>query len=576
MNMNFKNFKRIRDDNGHITHITTKLTGLDLLRCPELNKGSAFSQEERQLFKLNGLLPYHHETLEDQARRAYEQLQEETDDFAKFIFMNHIFDINMTLFYKVLQLHLDELMPIVYTPTIGNAVETYSTELRSPRGMFICYQDQDIIYDVLSERENEDIRLIVVTDAEGILGIGDQGVGGIEIPIGKLMVYTACAGVNPNHVLPIVLDVGTNNEERLQDPDYVGWRNPRIRGKDYDQFIEKFVHAVKKVFPHVYLHWEDFGRDNARKNLNKYREYICSFNDDMQGTGTVALACLLSGVNAAKGKLTEQKIVVMGAGTAGVGITDQICRAMVSLGLSETEARKNFWLIDVQGLLLSDMDNLVDFQEPYARDPSEANGWHKEDGKISLLETVKQIKPAILIGCSAQTDAFTKEIVETMAQHHEHPIILPLSNPTSRSEAKPKDLYEWTKGKALIATGSPFKPVTYNDKEYRISQSNNALSYPGLGLGVLAAKAKYVSDEMLWVACQTLASFSPAKEDPSQPLLPDFKNIMEISKAIALAVAEQAKKEGVAGIDDSVDLERAINHQVWKPEYVPYQLSDNM
>lgn len=575
MNMNFSSFKRICNEDGHICGINTMLTGLDLLRCPELNKGSAFTQQERETFKLNGLLPFQHETLDEQAARAHDQLQEKKNDFEKFLFMNHIFDINMTLFYKILQKHLDELLPIVYTPTIGKAVETYSIELRSPRGMFICYEDKDKIYDVLKERENEKIDLIVVTDSEGILGIGDQGVGGIEIPIGKLMVYTACAGINPNHVLPIVLDVGTNNEDRLNSKKYVGWRNKRIKGKDYDDFIKEFVHAVKKVFPNVYLHWEDFGRDNARKNLDTYREYICSFNDDMQGTGTVALACLLSGVNACKAQLTEQKIVVMGAGTAGVGITDQICRAMVASGMDEKEAQKNFWLIDRQGLLFDDMDDLVDFQKPYARSREEVKDWGV-DGTVSLLDTVKHVKPNVLIGCSAQTGAFSEEIVKIMAENNEHPIILPLSNPTSRSEATAKDLYEWTDGKVLIATGSPFKDVEYKGKTYRISQSNNALSYPGLGLGVLAAKAKYVSDGMLWAACQTLASFSPAKTDPSKPLLPTFTNVMEISKAIALAVAKQAIKEGHAGIENEADIETEINRQVWKPEYVPYHLKDKL
>lgn len=571
MNTNKKSFKEIRDESGHIQEIETSLTGLDLLRCPELNKGAGFSKEERKLFKLNGLLPYCHESLETSAERTYKQLHEKKTDFGKYIFLNHIFDINMTLFYKVVQKHLKELLPIIYTPTIGQAVEKYSMENRSPRGMFISYEDQDSMDELLGERENEDIRLIVVTDSEGILGIGDQGVGGIEIPIGKLMVYTACAGIDPNRVLAIALDVGTNNQERLNNPKYLGWPHKRVKGKDYDTFIEKFIHSVKKIFPDVYLHWEDFGRDNARRNLNKYRKDICSFNDDMQGTGTVALACLLSGVNAAKGDLTQQKIVVMGAGTAGVGITDQICRAMIASGLPEEDARKNFWLIDRQGLLLNNMDNLVDFQTPYARDPNETKDWGV-DGDISLLDTVKNIKPTVLIGCSAQTGAFTEEIVTRMADNNEYPVILPLSNPTSKSEATAEDLYKWTNGKALIAMGSPFAPVTINGKERRIAQSNNALSYPGLGLGVLAAKAKYVSDDMLWAACQALASFSPAKDDPTQPLLPDVNDAPKISETIALAVAKQARKEGVAGVADDVDLEQAIHQQIWRPEYLPYKL----
>jgi len=571
MNTNTRKFKRLRDQDGHVIGVETTLLGLDLLKCSELNKGSAFTQEERVLFRLNGLLPYREETLEEQMERAYAQLHSKKTALDKFIFLTRLFDINMTLFYKIIQKHLDELLPIIYTPTISHAVECYSLEMRSPRGMFICYQDQHILHNILRERQHEDIRLIVVTDGERILGIGDQGVGGVEIPIGKLMVYTACAGINPNHVLPVILDVGTNNQKHLQDPRYCGWKNKRISGADYDAFIEIFVHAVKDIFPEVYLHWEDFGRNNARKNLEKYRHFICSFNDDMQGTGTVALACILAGLNAIKGDLTKQKIVMMGAGTAGVGIVDQICRAMVAMGLPEEQARKNFWLVDQQGLLLNTMDTLIDFQAPYARDPSEIAAWNSE-GNISLLETVKQIQPSILIGACAQPGVFTEDIVKIMAAAHPHPIILPLSNPTAKSEATADDLYQWTNGKALIATGSPFPPVKFEGNEYRISQSNNALSYPGLGLGVLASKAKFVSDAMLWSVCSTLASFSPAKDDPTQPLLPDFSQVMTISRTIALAVAEQARAEGVAGIDPSVDLKTAINTQIWQPRYVPYYL----
>lgn len=558
----------IRDENGKILRVETSLTGKQLLSNNRLNKECAFTQEERERLELTGKLPYHVETLEDQVARTYRQYCEIEEPLEKNVFLNHIFDVNATLFYRVAQEHLEEMLPIIYTPTIGEAVQNYSLEHRASRGIFIAYPDQDRMEEIIEHRNNRTVDLIVVTDGERVLGIGDQGVGGIDIPIGKLMVYTLCAGINPLRVLPIQLDVGTNNEKLLNDPMYLGWRHQRISGEAYDEFIRKFIHTIKKKLPGVYLHWEDFGRENARKNLETYREKICSFNDDMQGTGIVALACVLSAVQATGEKLTDQHVVILGGGTAGCGIADQIHAAMVREGLSSEKAYRQFYVVDRDGLLTADMP-LLDFQRPYAREASEVSAW-KINNTITLETVIKQVKPMVLVGVSTAANAFTESIVKEMASHHKHPIILPLSNPTSKSEAIPEDLIKWTEGRALIACGSPFPPVLYKGKQIRISQSNNALCYPGLGLGVLISKATRVSDDMLWAACKTLTSFSPAKTDPSKPLLPDFSNILQKSRAIAKAVATQAIQEGLAQIDSQTNLDKMMDAIIWEPRYYPY------
>ncbi|OGT50226.1 MAG: NAD-dependent malic enzyme [Gammaproteobacteria bacterium RIFCSPHIGHO2_12_FULL_38_11] len=564
--------REIEFDKDGKPFISVALRGYALLQDPKLNKGSAFTSEERKIFGINGRLPNRIETLQEQIKRSYEQYQEKQSDLQKNIYLNALHDNNEVLFYALLKAHLEEMLPIVYTPTVAEAVETFSLELRRSRGLFVAYPDIDDIDAILDQRLNKEIDLILVTDGEGVLGIGDWGVGGMHICIGKFMVYTACSGLNPNRVLPIQLDVGTNNEKLLKDPDYLGWRHERVTGKDYDNFIDKFVKAVQKKFPTVYLHWEDFGRNNARKNLLRYRDSMATFNDDMQGTGATALACVLSGLIAKKENIKDQRVVFLGAGTAGCGIADQFCQAMMADGLSETDARKNFWLVDRQGLLLKNTAELADFQEPYARDPKEIENWKVENkSNITLTEVIKNINPTILVGCSTVQGAFTKEIVQSMAANCERPIILPLSNPTNHCEATAEDLMNWTDGKVLMALGSPFPPVNFKGKTYPVSQSNNAFVFPGLGRGIIVSKAKRVSDEMIHAACEALSVVSPARKDPTAPLLPNIANAADVADSIALAVANKAREQGLATVDERVDFEKALKAQKWAPQYLPYK-----
>ncbi|MDP1573731.1 MAG: NAD-dependent malic enzyme [Coxiellaceae bacterium] len=559
------------DENGN-AFMSVQQRSYELLRDPKLNKGSAFTNEERIAFKLDGRLPNLVETLDQQVARCYRQFCEKESALQKNIYLNSLHDNNETLFYAVLQKYLKEMLPIVYTPTVAEAVETFSLELRRSRGLFIAYPDIDRVEDILDQRMNEDVDLILVTDGEGVLGIGDWGIGGMHICIGKLMVYTACSGLYPHRVLPIQLDTGTNNEALLKDPEYLGWRHPRVTGKEYEVFIDKFVKAVQKKFPHVYLHWEDFGRDNARKNLLRYRDEMATFNDDMQGTGATALACVLSGMVAKKENIKDQRVVFLGAGTAGCGIADQFYQAMVASGLSEADARKNFWLVDRQGLLLKNMDNLAFFQEPYARDPEEVKSWHRDAvDHISLLDVVRNVKPTILVGCSTVRGAFTEAVVKSMAENCERPIILPLSNPTDHCEATAEQLMHWTDGKVLMALGSPFDPVNFKGKIYPVSQSNNAFVFPGIGRGVIASKATRVSDEMIFAACEALSLVSPARKDPMAPLLPDIANAADAADSIALAVAEKAREQGLSQVDKNADFVKILAEQKWEPKYLPYK-----
>ncbi|MDR3478023.1 MAG: NAD-dependent malic enzyme [Gammaproteobacteria bacterium] len=563
--------KITRNNNGDISGIETSLVGNDLLSTPKLNKGCAFSREEREELKLVGLLPHQIETLEQQVARMHAQYHEHRSNMGKNIYLNVLHDYNETLFYKLVSEHLEEMLPIIYTPTIGEAVERFSMEHRKTRGQYISYPDRDQIEAILENRLPDQVDLIVVTDGEAILGIGDQGIGGINISSAKLMVYTLCAGINPHRVLPIQLDVGTNNKNLLADPMYLGWRHERISGKEYDDFIERFVSAVRKKFPHIFLHWEDIGRDNARQILDRYRDEICTFNDDMQGTGVVTLACILAGVNASGTPLTDQRVIIFGAGTAGVGIADQICDAMQRFGLSKEEAHARFWLLDKEGLL-TDQSQLMPFQQPYAKSHQDIASWKLRDKKhIGLFDVVSHVKPTILIGCSTVAGAFSEEIIKIMAAHVKHPIIMPLSNPTEKAEAKPEDLLNWTQGNALIATGSPFHDVIFQGQQIRIAQSNNAFAFPGIGLGTIAMQAKHVSDDMLWVATETLSRCSPINTNKSAPLLPKLADAKAVSYQVALAVAEQARKEGLAQIDDKISIEQAIKRVIWEPRYYPYR-----
>lgn len=565
------NYKPVFDECGKLLYIETNLVGNDLLTSSKLNKGFAFTAKEREEFGLLGKLPYTIESLEEQASRVYMQYQLAGTNIAKNIFLNDMHDNNEVLFFKLVSEHLKEMLPIIYTPTMGDVVEKLTTMFHRSRGLYLSYPDRDKLDTILDNRMNPEIDLIVMTDGERILGMGDQGVCGMMIPIAKLMVYTACGGVNPYRMLPIQLDVGTNNQRLLSDPLYYGWRHPRLEGKEYDDFIDQVVNTIQKKFPHIYLHWEDFGRDNARRNLERFRDLMCTFNDDMQGTGAVCLASVLAAVNASKSHLPDHRVIMYGAGTAGVGIADQICAAMMRTGVPADEARAHFWLIDRPGLLLKDTENLLPFQQPYARDAKEVTGWAKDiDGKYNLAEVVKHIKPTILIGTSTQGGAFTQEIVQTMAANVERPIIFPLSNPTEKAEAAPANILNWTKGKALVATGSPFADVNYGGRIYPISQCNNSYVFPGIGLGIIVSKAKRLTDNMIWMAAKTLSDFSPAIKTPGAPILPDLNDVHKISKQIALAVAQQARVDNVTGAAVNADFEKLIAQSFWTPHYVPY------
>lgn len=564
-------FKTIYTNDGAVSHVETSLTGNDLLSSSKLNKGCGFTHEERETFGLTGLLPSQVETLDQQVARMYVQYHEHHSNLGKNIYLNVLHDYNQTLFYKLASQHLEEMLPIIYTPTVGEAVQRFSMEHRKPKGLYISYQQRHQLEQILDNYVLPEVDLTVVTDGEAVLGIGDQGIGGINISSAKLMVYTLCGGINPNRVLPIQLDVGTNNPHLLNDPMYLGWRHERISGQEYDDFIDLFVKTITKKFPHILLHWEDFGRDNARRILSRYRDEICTFNGDMQGTGVVALSCVLAGVIASGIPLRDHRIAILGAGTAGVGIADQIYGALRRTGLTEQEARDRFWLIDRPGLLTHNV-SLLPFQEPYAHKASDVADWELRDPKyVSLYDVVKNAKPTILIGCSTVAGAFNEEIVKMMASHVDRPIIMPLSNPTSLAEAKPEDLLNWTEGKAIIATGSPFPNVHYNGVWQRIAQSNNALAFPGIGLGTIAVKAKRLSDDMLWAATEALSNCSPVNQDKMAPLLPKLCEAKMVSQNVALAVAEQARKEGLSRISADADLKEVIRKCMWEPQYYPYK-----
>lgn len=557
-------FKQISDQQGRVLYLETNALGQSLLTTPKLNKGCAFNETERQQFRLRGKLPYSIENLEQQVQRCYQQFLQKENNWEKRLYLRSLHDTNETLFYKFVSQHLTEMLPILYTPTVGKAVEQFSQEFQRPRGLYIAYPDREHIDEIIENRLNPEVDIIVMTDGGGVLGLGDQGIGGMEICIAKLMVYVLCAGINPNRLLPIQIDVGTNNEHLLNDPLYLGWRHSRLTGKEYDDMIEQVVSVIQRKLPQSYLHWEDFGRDNARRNLERYRDRICTFNDDMQGTGAVTLVALLSAVKLTKTPLTEQRIVIVGAGTAGTGIADQLCAAMMDEGLTKEEALNHFYLVGRHGLIHQAMTNLTSFQRPYAR------LLEKNESLIDLQEVIARFKPTVLIGCSGQGGLFTETIVKTMATYVDRPIILPLSNPTEKSEATPDDLLRWTKGRALIATGSPFAQVDFQGQKITIAQCNNALIYPGIGLGILVAKALRLTESMLREACKALSQY--AIQENAQVLLPDFAKIHDISKAIALAVATQAREEGLAQVDENIDFAAQIERQFWIPHYLDYQM----
>lgn len=552
--------------NNNDIHLETSLTGKELLTISQLNKGTAFTAEERHAFGLKGKLPDHIETLEQQIFRAYQQFQQFETKKQKNIYLNVLHNTNQTLFYAIVKQHLTEMMPLIYTPMVGMRVKEYSREFRHVRGLYITHNDIDSIEEILNNRTNPEINLIVVTDGERVLGLGDQGVGGIEISVSKLMIYSLAGAIDPNHTLPIFLDVGTNNQELLNDPFYLGLRHPRITGQAYDDFIAAFVGGVKRKFPQVFLHWEDFGRCNAPRNLNRFRDAICSFNDDVQGTGIVALAALLSAVKKLKSKLTEQRIVIFGAGSAGTGVANQIYSAMIADGLSEKETRKCFWLVDKPGLITQYLPDLTLEQIPYARTKEEITAWQAQNQQyISLLEVIEHVKPTVLIGTSAFPGAFNETIVKTMAKYTARPIIFPLSNPNENSEATATDLINWTNNQVLIATGSPFDPVEYQGQIVQIPQCNNAFAFPGIGLGAISVKAKKVSDSMLLAAAHALSEWN-LKDNY---LIPPIDKLDEVAKEIALAVANKAMQEGLAEITENI--EEAIEKNRWLPKYLTYK-----
>jgi malate dehydrogenase (oxaloacetate-decarboxylating) len=519
-------FRVVRDNQTGEQVLEVPLRGRSLLACSLLNKGSAFTEQERRDLELQGLLPAHVSTLEEQVARRYHEYRQKANDRERFIFLQALQDRNETLFYRLLQEHLTEMLPIIYTPEVGDVCQQYSQLFRRPRGLFISYPQQSEIDTILANRSYRHIDVIVVTDGERILGLGDQGVGGMVIPVGKLSLYTLCGGIHPGRTLPIVLDVGTDNQELLRDPFYLGWRHERVRGPQYDAFIATFIEAVRRHLPGVLLQWEDFGRGNARRLLEGYRDRLCSFNDDLQGTAAVTLGALLAALKVTRSRLREQRLVILGAGSAGTGIGDLIVTALVQEGLPERKARSRLWLVDREGLLHTGLTGLEPFQQGYCQPQERTAGWRRDpDGRISLTEVVRQVRPTVLIGVSGQLGAFTEETVRTMARQVERPIIFPLSNPTSRSEAVPADLVAWTEGRALIATGSPFPDVPYEGQKIPISQCNNAYVFPGLGLGVIASGAQRVTDEMFLAAAQVVSQCSPAQPGSAVRLLPALERI---------------------------------------------------
>ena len=540
------------------------MTAHDILNNPFLNKGTAFTLEERKQLGLIGLLPPYVQTIEEQAAQTYAQMQTKVNDLEKRLFLMEIFNTNRTLFYYLFVQHLEEFNPIVYDPTIADTIEGYSDLFVDPQ--YAAYLDinhpENIEATLKNAAGDREIRLIVVTDAEGILGIGDWGTNGVDISVGKLMVYTGAAGIDPSMVLPLVIDAGTNREELRNNPNYLGNRHERVRGDRYYDFIDQFVQTAERLFPKLYLHWEDFGRLNAANILEKYRKQIPTFNDDIQGTGIVTLGGIFGSLDITGEKLTDQVYLCYGGGTAGAGIASRVLREMVSEGLPEEEAYKRFFMVDKQGLLFDDMDDLTPQQKPFAKKRSD---FANADQLTDLLEVVKTVKPTILVGTSTQPNTFTKEIVEAMCENTEHPIIFPLSNPTKLAEASAKDLIEWSDGKAFVATGIPAGTVSYKGVDYVIGQANNALIYPGLGLGMLASEASLLTDEMIGAAAHSLSGIvNPGQ--PGAPVLPPFKYVADVSIKVAEAVAKKAQEQGLARAQET-DMAKAVRNLKWYPEY---------
>ncbi len=542
--------------------------GQQLLELPQFNKGTAFSQEERLRYGLMGLLPPRRETLQQQVNRAYRAYHQKDTDIGRHIFLRQLQDYNETLFYRLISDHVEEMTPIIYTPTVGEACQRFSEIYRKPRGLFISYPEREYIDDILANATPDQVDVIVMTDAEAILGIGDQGAGGMGIPIGKLSLYTANGGIDPKVCLPIMLDVGTNNKKLLDDPFYIGWAHERITGKDYYDFFDGVMQGIKRRFPKALVQFEDFGRTHANILLERYRDQLCCFNDDIQGTAAVAMGTVLAGVRAAGGKFVNQKFCIVGAGNAGTGIANQLVRGLVSEGLSEEEAKSRFYLVDRDGLLRDGLDALTEQQVQFARTTDELEGWQlSRQNQFGLYDVVRNARPHVLIGVSGQTGMFNEKVVRTMAELNNRPIILPLSNPTIRAEAFPDDVIRWSDGRALVATGSPFEPILYNGIKHEIAQCNNSYAFPGIGLGVLAVKAQRISDEMFMSVAEVIGKSSPKAGQNGVALLPPVRQISALSKKIAIAVGKTAIKQGLSEFDKKTDVKKLVEDMIWLPDY---------
>ncbi len=546
-------------------------SGPSLLETPLLNKGSAFTARERAAFNLTGLVPPRYETIEEQVERAYMQYSSFDETLNKHIYLRAIQDNNETLFYRLIQKHIDEMMPIIYTPTVGDACEQFSDIYRSSRGLFVSWEERHQLDDIVRNATKRKVKVIVVTDGERILGLGDQGIGGMGIPIGKLSLYTACGGISPAYTLPVMLDVGTNNEKLLNDPMYMGARHPRIGQEDYDEFVDMFINAVKRRWPDVMIQFEDFAQPNAMPLLNRYRNKVCCFNDDIQGTAAVTLGTILAACRMKKQRLSEMNVAFVGAGSAGCGIAEMLIQQMVYEGISDSQARKQVFMVDRFGLLTEGMEGLRDFQQRLQQSSSDLADWTYSGDYPSLLDVMNCAKPDVLIGVSGQPGLFTEQVIRAMKQNCELPIIFPLSNPSRQVEARPEQVIEWTDGEVVIATGSPFKPVEYKGRVFAIAQCNNAYIFPGIGLGVVAAKAKLISDEMLMAASNALADASPMVNTGEGALLPPLEAIAQISRDIAFAVAKVAMAQGLALELSDEALKQSIERNFWKAEYRPYK-----
>lgn len=552
-------------DNNDFLYIP--YAGPALLETPLLNKGSAFTERERKSFNLLGLLPPRYESIDEQVDRAYKQYSSFSAPLNKHIYLRAIQDNNETLFYRLVQQHIEEMMPIIYTPTVGEACEQFSDIYRSSRGLFISYEERHMMQDILRNATKRKVKVIVVTDGERILGLGDQGIGGMGIPIGKLSLYTACGGISPAYTLPVMLDVGTNNPKLLDDPMYMGARHPRIPQDQYDEFLNIFINEVQRRWPEAMIQFEDFAQPNAMPLLKRYRDTVCCFNDDIQGTAAVALGTILAACKARGARLSDKRVVFVGAGSAGCGIAEMLVQQMQFEGLSEADARSQVFMVDRYGLLTEGIEGLRDFQQMLQQPLSRLSTWQYSGEYPSLLDVVNCAKPDLLIGVSGQPGLFTEQVIRAMQQHCEIPIIFPLSNPSRQVEARPEQVIEWTDGNVVIATGSPFSPVQYNGRTYPIAQCNNSYIFPGIGLGVIASKARLISDEMLMAASNALADASPLASGDSEDLLPPLTKITELSKSIAFAVAKVAMEQDLAlTLTDEVLLQR-IEKNYWKAEY---------